>query len=309
LSGFLGSGKTSFLQNCIEYHTANNRFVAVIQNEVGEVGLDGKLLEDDYAVLEMDEGCVCCSLIGQLQKGINQILANFHPDVIILETPGLANPYNLLADIAELEDRIRFDSVTVLVDASNFDQNIREYEVAREQIKAADILLLNKIDLISDPEIRAISRKLKEINPNVPILNTTNGQINPGLMYGTDARLEPRSFKQKTEGRQHSTHTHDHLSSICINIEHPLDRINFLESIKKIPESVYRIKGTVEFTDCEAPCIFQFVNGRYDISEFHRPENTERYLICIGQHLNENTVRQLLGSYSEYHEHSLENAL
>ncbi|MDD4729148.1 MAG: GTP-binding protein, partial [Dysgonamonadaceae bacterium] len=70
LTGFLGSGKTTFLKNFIEYHTANNRFVAVIQNEIGETGLDGKLLEDNYAVLEMDEGCVCCSLIGQLKKGI-----------------------------------------------------------------------------------------------------------------------------------------------------------------------------------------------------------------------------------------------
>ena len=84
LTGFLGSGKTSFLQHFIEYQTQRSRFVAVIQNEVGEVGLDGKLL--DYQVTEIDEGCVCCSLVGNLKRAVQGILSQFQPDTIILET-------------------------------------------------------------------------------------------------------------------------------------------------------------------------------------------------------------------------------
>ena len=90
LTGFLGSGKTSFLQHFIEYQTQRSRFVAVIQNEIGEIGLDGKLL--DYAVTEIDEGCVCCSLVGNVKRAVQGILESFSPDVIILETSGLANP-------------------------------------------------------------------------------------------------------------------------------------------------------------------------------------------------------------------------
>ena len=211
LSGFLGSGKTSFLQNFIEYHTINNRFVAVIQNEIGDVGLDSKLLEDEYAVMNMDEGCVCCTLIGQLEKGINQILSKFHPDVIILETSGLANPYNLLSDISLLKDRIRFDSVTVIVDASNFN-SVHDYHVSREQIKAADVIVLNKIDLVSNFEIETISLQLKEMNPNVPILKCQNGQIHPGLLYGTNTETETNQLRQEIQPH-HCTHSHDHLSS------------------------------------------------------------------------------------------------
>ena len=114
LTGFLGSGKTSFLQHFIEYQTQRSRFVAVIQNEIGEVGLDGKLL--DYTVTEIDEGCVCCSLIGNLKRAVHGILESFSPDTIILETSGLANPKNLFDELEELAEWVRFDATVTVVD-------------------------------------------------------------------------------------------------------------------------------------------------------------------------------------------------
>jgi hypothetical protein len=135
LTGFLGSGKTSFLQHFIEYQVQLNRFVAVIQNEIGEMGLDGKLLDHDYAVTEIDEGCVCCTLVGKLKNAIHQILSSFHPDYIVLETTGLANPYNLLDEISEVEELVRFDSITTMVDGLNVVQSLTAHSVAREQIK------------------------------------------------------------------------------------------------------------------------------------------------------------------------------
>ncbi len=86
LTGFLGSGKTSFLNRFIQAQTQAHRFVAVVQNEIGEKGLDADLLDQTYAVTRMDEGCVCCSLAGNLRAALNSILSRFDPDIIVLET-------------------------------------------------------------------------------------------------------------------------------------------------------------------------------------------------------------------------------
>jgi len=147
VTGFLGSGKTTFIQNFIEYHVQHNRFVAVIQNEIGETSLDGKLLDHDYSVVEIDEGCVCCTLVGSVKRAIRQILSQFHPDFIIVETTGLANPFNLLDEIGEIKELARFDGVTTLVDASNIEESMERFKIASNQVKAADILVVNKKDL------------------------------------------------------------------------------------------------------------------------------------------------------------------
>jgi G3E family GTPase len=293
LTGFLGSGKTSFLQHFIEYQVQLNRFVAVIQNEIGEIGLDGKLLDHDYAVTEIDEGCVCCTLVGNLKKAIHQILSSFHPDFIVLETTGLANPYNLLGEISEVAELVRFDSITTMVDGLNFENSLDTYDVAREQIKAADILLLNKKDLLNEFQLRKINRKLKEMNPTAPILLTQHGDINPALVYGVDPQDESvevhRNEVQKKTHHKHPSHEFDGLSSYKISLSDPLEREHFIEAIQSTPRSVFRIKGVVEFTDDDKPSLFQYVGGRFEFSEFNNPKMPDRFLIVIGQNIRKGT--------------------
>jgi G3E family GTPase len=287
LTGFLGSGKTSFLQHFIEYEVQRNRFVAIIQNEIGEVGLDGKLLDHDYAVTEIDEGCICCTLVGNLKKAIHQILSSFHPDYIVLETTGLANPYNLLDEISELEELVRFDSITTMVDGLNVEQSIEEYDVAREQIKAADILLLNKKDLLTDNLLRAVIGNLKGINPVAPILATVRGDINPAMLYGVDMqenqlsnhRKEPKALSESL----HPSHQHDGLSSVKISFEEPLDRTSFIKAVKAMPNKIFRVKGVVDFKDADKPLLFQYVGGRFEFSEFNNLKMSDRFLVLIGQ--------------------------
>jgi G3E family GTPase len=297
LTGFLGSGKTSFLQHFIEYQVQLNRFVAVIQNEIGEIGLDGKLLNHDYAVTEIDEGCVCCTLVGNLKKAIHQILSSFHPDYIVLETTGLANPYNLLDEISETEELVRFDSITTMVDGLNIEQSLNAYDVAREQIKAADILLLNKKDLLNEIQQKEINKILREINPAAPILSTLQGDINPALIYGVDPQDEAMiNHEKKKQGEAHQTrqsHEHDGLSSYKISFTEPLERKHFINAIKAIPRSIFRIKGVVEFTDADKPLLFQYVGGRFELSEFNNPKMPERFLILIGQNIGKDSIASI----------------
>jgi G3E family GTPase len=303
LTGFLGSGKTSFLQHFIEYQVQLNRFVAVIQNEIGEIGLDGKLLDHDYAVTEIDEGCVCCTLVGNLKNAIHQVLSSFHPDYIVLETTGLANPYNLLDEISEVEELVRFDSITTMVDGMNIEKSIETYDVAREQIKAADILLLNKKDLINEFQLQKINQKLKETNPTAPILSAQYGDINPALVYGIDPQDETvkvhRNKLLKEGHHTHHSHEFDRLSSYKISLAGPLERERFIETIQTIPRSVFRIKGVVEFTDAEKPMLLQYVGGRFEFSEFNNPKMPDRFLILIGQDMPKDCADRLLIKLNE----------
>jgi len=294
LTGFLGSGKTSFLQHFIEYQVQRNRFVAVIQNEIGETGLDGKLLDHDFAVTEIDEGCVCCTLIGNLKIAIHQILARFQPDYIVLETTGLANPYNLLDEISEVNASVRFDCITTVVDGLNIEQTLRSYAVARDQIKAADIVLLNKADLLTKNSIKKITTQLKGINPAAPLLSVVRGDINPAVIFGVDPLEDPAASTEKksreAEPQDHHTHASDGFASCKISFSRPLARQDFMEAIKTLPDTVFRVKGVVEFTAGNRPLLFQYVRGRFEFSEFSNPNMPERFLILIGQNIQKEGI-------------------
>jgi G3E family GTPase len=298
LTGFLGSGKTSFLQRYIEYQTQRSRFVAVIQNEIGEVGLDGKLL--DYTVTEIDEGCVCCSLAGNLKRAVRGILDRFSPDSVILETTGLANPLNLLDEMAELSELVRFDSTVVMADALNLDAALAGGTVASDQIRAADVIVMNKIDLADDDRVEAAVRRVREINPRAPVFRAVHGDLNPALIFEADdplrgdpsgdappGRSGPRDAPAAPAARAsraaHATHADAGIRSSSLRLPGPLDRDRFLRAVESLPASVFRAKGLVDFGDSGETMLFQYVCGRYELSEFPKRGAAERFLTFIGK--------------------------
>ena len=281
LTGFLGSGKTSFLQHFIEYQTQRSRFVAVIQNEIGEVGLDGKLL--DYTVTEIDEGCVCCSLAGNLKRAVRGILENFSPDSIILETTGLANPLNLLEDMTELGELVRFDSTVTLVDALNLDATLADSPIAADQIRAADAIVLNKRDLVDDARLEALRRRIQKINPRAPQFCTTQGDLNPTLIFGADDSAGLDLNKKKFAAGPHPTHSEAGLWSKSLRIPRALDREKFMQAVGSLPPTVFRVKGIIEFSDSPQPMLFQYVAGRFELSLFPQPAVTDRFLTVIAR--------------------------
>ncbi|MFO7707334.1 MAG: GTP-binding protein [Desulfobacterales bacterium] len=280
LTGFLGSGKTSFLKRFIEYQTQRSRFVAVIQNEIGEIGLDGKLL--DYTVTEVDEGCVCCSLAGSLRRAVQGILAAFSPDTIILETTGVANPHNLLDELQALEELVRFDCTLTVVDALNAEKTLAEHPIAAEQIRAADLLMLNKKDLVTPDQLACVMERLQELNPRAPKFLTRDGDLNPALVLEVEDR--PHA---PTSGRRHPsahpTHLQDGLWSKSIRFSRPLEHDAFLQTVAGFSPAVFRAKGIVDFTGSPHPMLFQYVNGRQELSVFSGPPLTERFLTVIGK--------------------------
>ena len=289
LTGFLGSGKTSFLQHFIEYQTQRSRFVAVIQNEIGEIGLDGKLL--DYTVTEIDEGCVCCSLAGSLKRAVQGILENFSPDYIILETSGLANPLNLLEDTAELGEVVRFDSTVTLVDALNLEAALADTPIAADQIRAADVVVLNKRDLVDDPRLETVARRVQEINPRAPQFRTTQGDLNPALIFDADRARRARPSRKEIRGRIrlreissiHPTHIEAGVWFKSMRLHRALDREKFMQAVGSLPSSVFRAKGLLDFADFDETMLFQYVCGRFELSVFPKQGVRDRFLTFIGK--------------------------
>ena len=151
LTGFLGAGKTTLLNYILKEQT-DYRF-GVIINEIGEVGIDGKLVETQTEdVVELSNGCVCCTVRKDLVKGVQKLLKKDQLDYILIETTGVADPgpvAQTFLNIPQLQQYARLDSIITVVDAEHVSAQLKETEVAREQIALADFILINKVDLVS----------------------------------------------------------------------------------------------------------------------------------------------------------------
>ena len=297
VTGFLGSGKTTFLQHFVAYQVQRDRFVAVIQNEVGPVGLDGRLLgSDNLVVTEIDEGCVCCTLTGQLKPALHRLCNDFQPDFIVLETTGLANPLNFMDELNSLSDMVRIDSVTTVVDGPFCRSSRAVSRVVAPQIQSADLLLLNKTDHMSARALEKAKAYLRQLNPTAPIIPTIRGDINPGLFYSLDPREGHRAAASagNARARDHASHQQDRIQSCKLVFNAPLNRRRFVQTLEKaMPASIFRVKGIIAFSDRPEPMLLQYVAGRFEISVFADHWEQEGFLIFIGHDLAPGSLEAL----------------
>lgn len=292
LSGFLGSGKTTFLNQFIEFYTNRGQFVTVIQNEIGEVGVDGKLLEGDDSVIELDEGCVCCTLSGGLSSGVRRLVERFRPEVIVLESTGLANPFNLVRELEDLSHMVRLECVVTLADASNFHRNLEAGEVALEQIRAADVIVLNKCDLAGQEALAEIRRSIERLNVRARVLETTHGRINPGLLT-SGPRRKSELFEEFTHFRDHTSHGKEGFSHWRLDLPPRVD-LNQLRSIlDQSPQNIYRIKGIVDTGGQDGLSALQYVQGRYEFVPLEKDYDGGPFLICIGRDLDPDALTKM----------------
>ena len=287
VTGFLGSGKTSFLQHYIEHETQNNRFVGIIQNEIGKIGLDGKLLDYDYSLVEMDEGCVCCSLSGQLRAGIGALAQKASPDTILLETSGVANPFNLLSELDELDDLVDFEAIVTVVDGVNALALFEQYRIFQDQVRAADVILLNKSDLLDEITQAKVYARILANNRCAAILPVVEGNIHPStLRHSIVASTSQIASLISEEESAPFTHVDEGISSLKVTLSTPLTKGLFSTYLRKLPKKIYRVKGVVRFVDEPNPWVVQYVNGQFEFLEQCNGANTETFLVFIGKDLD-----------------------
>ena len=180
LAGFLGSGKTTLLNYILKQN--HGKRIAIIENEFGEIGIDSEfVIGADDDIFEMSNGCICCSIRGDLIETLNRLLERQQKfDYILIESTGLASS-GPIAQAFLIEDEISkslfLDGIVTLVDAKHISKNLNEQEVVWEQIAFANVILLNKADLVTKPEMEKLEKQIRQINPTAKVCKTTNAVI------------------------------------------------------------------------------------------------------------------------------------
>jgi G3E family GTPase len=269
ITGPLGSGKTTLLRHILATQGGK---IAIVMNEFGEIAIDTKVIEGkNVRIAELGGGCVCCSLLGEFEAAVNEIIEKIAPERIVIETTGLAEPEALVFNIQEALPQCRLDGVASVIDA---DMLIRFPELGhttRLQIEGADILLLNKIDLIEPVQIEPLETKLREINPTAAIVRTERCKIDPQLLFGIgrEKKIAPPEHRHQSE-----------FESFVFTSDKMFSRTSFEDFANGLPANVIRAKGFIRFE--RGGQLFNFVAGRWELEpfEFDRTE-----LVFIGRKL------------------------
>ena len=269
LTGFLGSGKTTLLKYVMQ-HGLQTKRVAIIMNEIGDIGIDGKVitgLEGVESMVEFNNGCVCCTIDDyRFAIAVQQIIEETTPDLLIIETTGLADP-NPIVDRLKTASVAR-DAVITTVDAVTFLSLSREHEVLDEQVKAADFLVLNKIDLATERERQQVEKHLRRLNQRALLLEASYGQVQTDLLFGTGvgayrARLQAAGQANGAPAAHHA-HGQDGIQAFSYETRAAVDLDAFGRFLKKLPTNVYRAKGLLQLTRGAFPHVFNFTCGRFD---------------------------------------------
>jgi G3E family GTPase len=168
ISGFLGSGKTSILMPFVKQLSAKSKKVAIIENEIGEIGVDDLYLkENGLHVKEIYHGCICCNLRTNLISSLIELERDYKPEVVVMEPTGVADPYLTLSSLSGYPGYVESKTMVSIVDAERFEDIVDlKIPLAIEGVKSADLIALNKIDLISPENLETLKNKIKSINPD-----------------------------------------------------------------------------------------------------------------------------------------------
>jgi G3E family GTPase len=213
LTGYLGAGKTTLLNRILSEN--HGKRYAVVVNEFGEIGIDNDLIvESDEEIYEMNNGCVCCTVRGDLIRVVEGLMKRPGQfDGILVETTGLANPAPVAQTFFMDEDvraKSRLDAVVTVADALNLLKRLDDAPEAEEQIAFADVVLLNKIDLVSAEQLAAVERRIREINPHATIHRTERSAVDLDKVLDRGAFDLERILSLDPEFLEADEHDHDH---------------------------------------------------------------------------------------------------
>ena len=297
LTGFLGAGKTTLLNRILtEQH--GHRY-AVIVNEFGEEGIDNDLVVDaDEEVFEMNNGCICCTVRGDLIRILGGLMKRADQlDAIIIETTGLADPAPVAQTFfmdQDVADRTKLDAIVTVADAVHLNAQLGEHHEAEEQIAFADVVLLNKTDLVDAGDLEGVETRIRKINPYTRIIRTAHCEAPLDNILGLDAFSLDRVLEVEPDFLE-SDHDHEHdddVNSVSFVSETPLDLDKFEawfgNLLRTHGQDILRSKGIIEFLGVDERYVFQGVHMLMDASPMGNwPEGKSRSsrMVFIGRNL------------------------
>lgn len=314
LSGFLGSGKTTPLQRLLDHWKNQGSRPAVVMNELGEVNLDGLLVEQTVPMAELLGGCICCSIRSDLSTELATLIKKESPDVVVIEATGAANPLEIVDGVTEISlyQKVELKSLITVVDAAHLlelyrAQQGQTYRLMQEQIRCASVLLLNKIDRVTAEEAEEVNAVLRKWNAYAPILPTVRCEVDTEELLRdaggvlTDAQLEETedasvsSSHHEDEHTTSGTHaTHDHVMAYTHYFKRPVNSEEFEQFVKELPRDVYRAKGIVTFNDTSSRFLFQYAYREADFMKITPQGEVPDVAVFIGEHFSSSELRTRL---------------
>ena len=304
LTGYLGAGKTTLLNRILT--EPHGKRYAVIVNEFGEIGIDNDLVVGaDEEVFEMNNGCICCTVRGDLIRimdGLMKRKGKF--DAVIVETTGLADPapvaqtFFVDQDVAEAA---RLDAVVTVADAKWLLERLKDAPEAKNQIAFADVIIVNKIDLVSEEELKEVESRIRAINPYARLHRAKNCQVPIGEVLERNAFDLERILDVEPEFLEAGHHHHhdEEMQSISVRHKGPLDPDKFMPWISNLTQvegpNILRTKGIVSFPNEPKRFVFQGVHMILDgdlQGDWKADESRDSRVVFIGRNLDAEAIRE-----------------
>jgi G3E family GTPase len=303
LTGYLGAGKTTLLNRVLT--ESHGKKYAVIVNEFGEIGIDNDLIVDaDEEVIELNNGCICCSVRGDLVRIVGGLMKRTEKfDGILIETTGLADP----APVAQtffIDDDVRrktkLDAIVTVVDSMHVLGEIEHATEIEEQIAFADVIVLNKCDLVLPPHLEAVEQRIRRINPYALLHRAERCNVGLDKIIARDAFSLDRILDVEPDFLQDHHHHHDDaVGSISLTTELPLNPEKFFRWIQDVVQhfgpEILRMKGILSLRDDDDRFVVQAVHQLMEGDHQRRwkpGEKRQSRLVFIGRNLPSDLLKQ-----------------
>ena len=319
LTGFLGAGKTTFLNHLISNNP--DKKYAIIENEFGEQGIDSDLiLRAEGDIVELNNGCLCCTLNENLYEILNTLFDRREEyDEIIIEATGVANPIGLVEPFIihpAIKEYFPISNIICLLDAELIEQQLEETEEAISQISFSDVLLINKTDLVDEKQLKKVKEILEPLNPLARIFEGNKHhfpQIEAGGNHDLYISMLERDPHSHTQGERqsnfplkkvHTHHQHEHtkeINSFTLEYNRPFDYKSLYHQLNTYlifqSTGLYRMKGLVWVRDSEEAFIIQSVGKRLDFTKYSQADAgkiNESKIVFIGKNLQRKSFERML---------------
>ena len=271
LTGYLGAGKTTTLQHLLA-EMPKKTHTAVIINEYAAAGIDGKIVDDKrYTIKELENGCICCTRGRDLKAQIQNLTHAHNPDIILIETTGVAEPEPLLDIIKETNTPVR--AIIVVLDAYQYSKTHTLGDVSKRQLRLANLVVINKQDLVSKDVIKELTQHVRAHNPQARVHTTTHGNLAPKTILNSKKPVLQHTKKAR------KIHRHD-TKTLTLHTKR-IVRLNALEELlANLPADVARAKGIVR--TARGYKLFQYAAGLYTIEPAKPPKDKTGVFVFIG---------------------------
>jgi G3E family GTPase len=291
ISGFLGSGKTTLLKRILSWETDLSDTVVLV-NEFGDVGIDGDLLKNlGSDVIELVSGCICCSLRNDLKQSLLRILNEYRPKRIFIEASGVSDPTAILSVLFEapLAESIKLEKIVTVLDADLWEARENFGQIFYSQLKTANLILLNKVDLLDKASIPTCLKEIHELYPHCQVVPTVRCGVDSEIFWTLTIPKKPTlkpmhlfHAASLDDNRAHNNDSHqfhdtslssDHFVTFSFKNSRIIDETHFNHFVDALPMEVFRMKGPVQFLDRTE--IINFVGGKGEWSKWEGDPGTK----------------------------------